>query len=40
MNFMPFCAYPGFYTQMAKAFLDDEDAGKHKMRKYMEAMTG
>lgn len=34
------CDKPDFYAKMAKAFLEDEDAGKHKMRKYMEAMTG
>lgn len=27
---------PEFYTCMAKAFLDDEDAGEHKLAKYME----
>lgn len=27
---------PEFYIFMAKAFLDDKDAGPHKLRKYME----
>lgn len=29
---------PEFYIFMAKAFLDDKDAGPHKLRKYMETI--
>lgn len=29
---------PDFYAHMAKAFLDDEDAGEHKLAKYMETI--
>ncbi len=31
---------PDFYAQMAKAFLEDEDAGKHKIEKYMRYIAG
>lgn len=29
---------PDFYAHLAKAFLDDEDAGDHKLAKYMETI--
>lgn len=31
---------PEVYACLAKAFLEDEDAGKHKLRKYIDAMQG
>lgn len=29
---------PDFYAHMAKAFIDDDDAGEHKLAKYMETI--